>query len=187
MTYKFTNRAREVIEIANDLAISLGHSYVGTEHLLYGLTRSEGSVAYKVLEKQGVNSKKVLDKVLELIGEGDKNIISVIGLTPRTKRIIENAFKEAKRENSEYIGTEHLLIGIIKESDSVAMKIMFDLNVDFEKLYNSIFDSAIHYQTSKNQDTKNKNTKEQTLNQFGTELTKLAYEGSLDPVIGREK
>ena len=187
MTYKFTNRAREVIEIANDLAISLGHSYVGTEHLLYGLTRSEASVAYKVLEKQGVNSKKVLDKVLELIGEGDKNIISVIGLTPRTKRIIENAFKEAKSENSEYIGTEHLLIGIIKESDSVAMKIMFDLNVDFEKMYNSIFDSATHYQASKNQVAKNKNTKEQTLSQFGTELTKLAYEGRLDPVIGREK
>mgnify|MGYP003316409336 FL=1 len=116
MTYKFTNRAREVIEIANDLAISLGHSYVGTEHFLYGLTRSEGCLAFKILERQGVNSKKVLDKILELIGEGDKNIISVIGLTPRTKRIIENAFKEAKRENSEYIGTEHLLIGIIKES-----------------------------------------------------------------------
>lgn len=187
MTYKFTNRAREVIEIANDLAISLGHSYVGTEHLLYGLTRSEGSLAFKILEKQGVNSKKVLDKILELIGEGDKNIISVIGLTPRTKRIIENAFKEAKRENSEYIGTEHLLIGIIKESDSVAMKIMFDLNVDFEKMYNNIFDSVDNYEASKNQVTKNKNTKEQTLNQFGTELTKLAYEGRLDPVIGREK
>ena len=186
MTYKFTNRAREVVEIANDLAISLGHNYVGTEHLLYGLAKEEGCLASKALEKQGVNSKKVLDKIIELIGEGDKNIISVIGLTPRTKRIIENAFKEAKKQSSEYIGTEHLLIGIIKEADCVAMKIMLDLNVDFEKMYNDIFNVLDKYEIDKNNNSKNKNTKEQTLNQFGTELTKIAYEGSLDPVIGRE-
>ena len=186
MTYKFTNRAREVVEIANDLAVSLGHNYVGTEHLLYGLANEEGCLANKILEKQGVTSKKVLDKIIELIGEGDRTIISVIGLTPRTKRIIENAFKEAKKQNSEYIGTEHLLIGIIKEPDSVAMKIMFDLNVDFEKMYNDIFNSIDKYEINKNQTTKNKNSKEQTLSQFGTELTRLADEGKLDPVIGRE-
>ena len=185
MTYKFTNRAREVVELANDLAITLGHNYVGTEHLLYGLAKEEGCIASKVLEKQGVNSKKILDKIIELIGEGDRNIISVIGLTPRTKRIIENAFREAKKQNSEYIGTEHLLIGIIQEADCVAMKIMFDLNVDFEKMYNDIFNSIDKYEVNKNTVTKNKNTKEQTLSQFGTELTKIAYEGKLDPVIGR--
>ena len=186
MTYKFTNRAREVVEIANDLAISLGHNYVGTEHLLYGLAKEEICLASKVLEKQGVNSKKILDKIIELIGEGDKNIISVVGLTPRTKRIIENAFKEAKKQNSEYIGTEHLLIGIIQEVDCVAMKIIFDLNVDYEKFYNDIFNSLDKYESNKNQNTKNKNSKEQTLNQFGTELTQIANEGKLDPVIGRE-
>lgn len=172
MTYKFTNRAREVVEIANDLAISLGHNYVGTEHLLYGLAKKEGCIASKVLEKQGINSKKILDKIEELIGEGDKNIISVIGLTPRTKRIIENAFKEAKKQNSEYIGTEHLLVGIIKESDCVAMKIMLDLNTDFEKMYNDIFNVLDKYEVDKNNNTRNKGTKEQTLNQFGVELTR---------------
>lgn len=186
MTYKFTNRAREVVELANDLAITLGHNYVGTEHLLYGLAKEEGCLANKALEKQGVSAKKVLDKIIELIGEGDRNIISVIGLTPRTKRIIENAFKEAKNQNSEYIGTEHLLVGIIKEPDSVAMKIMIDLNVDFEKMYNDIFGFIDKYEVNKNQTTKNKNSKEQTLSQYGTELTKLADEGKLDPVIGRE-
>ena len=186
MTYKFTNRAREVVELANDLAITLGHNYVGTEHLLYGLAKEDGCLANKALEKQGVNAKKVLDKIIELIGEGDRNIISVIGLTPRTKRIIENAFKEAKNQNSEYIGTEHLLVGIIKEPDSVAMKIMIDLNVDFERLYNDIFDYLDKYEVSKNQTSKNKNSKEQTLSQYGTELTKIADEGKLDPVIGRE-
>ena len=135
MTYKFTNRAKEAIEIANDLAIELGHNYVGTEHLLYGLSREGTSIASKVLEKHFVTPKAIIQKIRELIGEGNKNIISIIGLTPRTKRIIENAFKEAKRQESEYIGTEHLLIGIIKEGESVAIKIMYDLGVDFQKMY----------------------------------------------------
>lgn len=172
MTHKFTNRARDVIETANDLAISLGHNYVGTEHLLYGLAKEEGCLASRALEKQGINSKKVLEKIAELIGEGDKNIMSVIGLTPRTKRIIENAFKEAKKQNSEFIGTEHLLIGIIKEADCVAMKIMLDLNVDFEKMYNDIFNVLNKLEVDKNNNAKNKNTKEQTLNQFGFDLTR---------------
>ena len=186
MTYKFTNRAREVVEIANDLAISLGHNYVGTEHLLYGLAKEEGGIAGKVLEKQGISSKDILEKIKELIGEGDKNIISVIGLTPRTKRIIENAFKEAKKQNSEYIGTEHLLIGIIKEADSVAVKIMLDLNINFEKMYNDIFNLLDKYEIDRNTNAKNKNPKEQTLSQFGVNLTQIAYDGGLDPVIGRE-
>ena len=188
MTYKFTNRAKEAIEIANDLAIELGHNYVGTEHLLYGLAREGTSIASKVLEKYLVTPKAIIQKIRELIGEGNKNIISIIGLTPRTKRIIENAFKEAKRQDSEYIGTEHLLIGIIKEGESVAIKIMMDLGVDFQKMYNDIFDILDKSDTSKTNNQKNKNNKEQmTLNQFGMNLTEAAEEGHLDPVIGREK
>ena len=186
MMYKFTNRARDVVEIANNLAISLGHNYVGTEHLLYGLAKEDICMASKALGKQGVNSKKILEKITELIGEGEKNISSVIGLTPRTKKIIENAFKEAKKQNSEYIGTEHLLIGMIKETDCVAMKIMIDLDVDFEKIYNDIFNVLNKYEIDKNSSSKNKNSKEQTLNQYGIELTQLAYNGSLDPVISRD-
>ncbi|MGN1310679.1 MAG: ATP-dependent Clp protease ATP-binding subunit [Clostridia bacterium] len=188
MTYKFTNRAKEAIEIANDLAIELGHNYVGTEHLLYGLAREGTSIASKVLEKYLVTPKAIIQKIRELIGEGNKSIISIIGLTPRTKRIIENAFKEAKRQDSEYIGTEHLLIGIIKEGESVAIKIMMDLGVDFQKMYNDIFDILDKSDTSKTNNQKNKNNKEQmTLNQFGMNLTESAEEGHLDPVIGREK
>ena len=188
MTYKFTNRAKEAIEIANDLAIELGHNYVGTEHLLYGLAREGTSIASKVLEKYLVTPKAIIQKIRELIGEGNKSIISIIGLTPRTKRIIENAFKEAKRQDSEYIGTEHLLIGIIKEGESVAIKIMMDLGVDFQKMYNDIFDILDKSDTSKMNNQKNKNNKEQmTLNQFGMNLTEAAEEGHLDPVIGREK
>ena len=188
MTYKFTNRAKEAIEIANDLAIELGHNYVGTEHLLYGLSREGTSIASRVLEKHMVTPKRVIQKIRELIGEGNKNIISIIGLTPRTKRIIENAFKEAKRQESEYIGTEHLLIGIIKEGESVAIKIMYDLGVDFQKMYNDIFNILDKSENSKTSNQKTKNSKDEaTLNQFATNLTEAAEEGRLDPVIGREK
>ena len=188
MTYKFTNGAREAVEIANDLAIELGHNYVGTEHLLYGLSKEKTGIASKVLEKHGVTPIAILEKIQELIGEGDKTIISIIGLTPRTKRIIENGFKEAKKQESEYIGTEHLLIGILKEGDSVAIRIMMDLDVNFQKMYNDIFEIIDKDGAKKNNNLNTKNNKEQaTLNQFGTDLTQAAYDGKLDPVIGREK
>ena len=187
MTYKFTNRAKEVVEYANDLAIEMGHNYVGTEHLLYGLSKEGEGIASKVLEKNSITPIKIIRQIQELIGEGNKNIVSIIGLTPRTKKVIENAFKEAKKQNSEYIGTEHLLIGMIQEKESVATKILIDLGVDFQKLYDDIFWAIDKYQVGKNTNPKNKNTKEPTLNQYGIDLTQIAEEGRLDPVIGREK
>ena len=187
MTYKFTNRAKEAVEYANDLAIEMGHNYVGTEHLLYGLAKEGTGIASKVLEKNNVTPTKIIGEIQELIGEGNKNIVSIIGLTPRTKRIIENAFKEAKRQNSEYIGTEHLLLGMIQEGESVATKILIDLGTDFQKLYDEVFMAIDKYQVGKTTLSKNKNRKEPTLNQYGVNLTELAEEGKLDPVIGREK
>lgn len=187
MTYKFTNRAKEAVEFANDLAIELGHNYVGTEHLLYGLAKEGTGIAGQVLQKYGVTPTKIIEKIRELIGEGDKYIISIIGLTPRTKKIIENAFKEAKKQNSEYIGTEHLLIGMLKEGDSVAIKIMLDLGVDFQKIYNDIFSILNKSEKENTVSQKSRGTKEQTINQFGTNLTQMAELGNLDPVIGREK
>ena len=188
MTYKFTNRAKDAIEYANDLAIEMGHNYVGTEHLLYGLAKEGTGIASRVLEKNKVTPIKIIKEIQELIGEGNKNMVSIVGLTPRTKKIIENAFKEAKRQNSEYIGTEHLLIGMIKETDSVATKIMSDLGVDFQKMYDNVFEALDKYEVGKTVNTqKNKNTKEPTLNQYGVDLTQIAEEGKLDPVIGREK
>ena len=187
MTYKFTNRAKEAVEFANDLAIELGHNYVGTEHLLYGLAKEGTGIAGQVLQKYGVTPTKIIEKIRELIGEGDKYIISIIGLTPRTKKIIENAFKEAKKQNSEYIGTEHLLIGMLKEGDSVAIKIMLDLGVDFQKMYNDIFSILNKSEKENTVSQKSRGTKEQTINQFGTNLTQMAELGNLDPVIGREK
>ena len=118
MKYKFTNSAEQALEIANELAARLGHNYIGTEHILYGLVEEKNGVASKVLLNQGVVASAVLNEIEELIGineQGAIENIDTIGFTPRTKRVIENAFIEARRLNSEYIGTEHLLVGIMRE------------------------------------------------------------------------
>ena len=188
MKYKFTNSA----EIALEIAAKLGHNYIGTEHLLYGLVEEANGVASKVLANQGVTSAEVLKEIEDLIGineEASITDIDAIGFTPRTKRVIENAFMEARRLNSQYIGTEHLLVGIMREGDSVAVRIMMDLNVNPQKLYNEIV-KTINETDSKEQGAKRGSNRGSfnstpTLNQYGSDLTKRATEGKLDPVIGR--
>lgn len=191
MTYKFTNRAEKAIQIANDIAASLGHNYIGTEHLLYGLVEENTGIASKVLQNQGMTSDKILDEIEELIGRSEESIDEPMGFTPRTKRVIENAFLEAKKLGCEYIGTEHLLIGIMVEGDSVAVRIMMDLGINPQKLYNEIIkvlkegesDSSSNKKSVKSSGSYNST---QTLNQYGTDLTRQAREGKLDPVIGRK-
>ena len=192
MKYKFTNSAEIALEIANEIAAKLGHNYIGTEHLLYGLVEEANGVASKVLANQGVTSAEVLKEIEDLIGinEGASiTDIDAIGFTPRTKRVIENAFMEARKLNSQYIGTEHLLVGIMREGDSVAVRIMMDLNVNPQKLYNEIV-KTINETESKEQGAKRGSNRGSfnstpTLNQYGSDLTKRATEGKLDPVIGR--
>ena len=133
MTYKFTKSAENAITISNDIAIELGHNYVGTEHLLYGLSKETNGVASKVLENQEVMPEGILEKIEELVGRGEEDNSTTIGFSPRTKRVIELAFREARKLGSDYIGTEHLLIGIMRETDSVAVRIMLDLGVDPRK------------------------------------------------------
>ena len=191
MTYKFTNRAEKAIQIANEIAANLGHDYIGTEHLLYGLVEEGTGIASKVLQNQGMTSDKILDEIEELIGRSEEEIDEPMGFTPRTKRVIENAFLEAKKMGNEYIGTEHLLIGIMIEGDSVAVRIMMDLGINPQKLYNEIVkvlregesDSSTSTRSSKNSGSYNSTP---TLNQYGTDLTKQASDGKLDPVIGRK-
>jgi len=192
MTYKFTERAQLALQLANDIAVQLGHNYIGTEHLLYGLAKEGSGVASKVLENQNVTPDNVMEKIEELIGRGESEITETTGFTPRTKRVIENAYREAKKLGSDYIGTEHLLIGIMREGDSIAVRIMLALNLNPQKLYNEIVKIINEYGESENtgKDTKKVNTSfnsTPTLNQFGTDLTKVAREGKLDPVVGRKK
>lgn len=194
MTYKFTNSAEKAIEIANNIAIELGHNYIGTEHILYGLVKEGTGVASKVLQNQGVTSEDVLSDIEELIGKEDNSNETTVGFTPRTKRVIENAFREARKLGSDYIGTEHILIGIMREGDSVAVRIMLDLNVNPQKLYNEIIKVINEDEGVQSQNTNKNNSKKNgsfnstpTLNQFGTDLTKQAIEGKLDPIIGRKE
>ena len=196
MTYKFTNSAAKAIEIANDIAMELGHGYVGTEHILYGLIEEGTGVASKVLQKLGATSEKVLEDIEQLIGRGSLvNSEMTIGFTPRTKRVIENSFREARKLGSDYIGTEHILIGIMREGDSVAVRIMMDMDINPQNLYNELMkvinsdeDMGISSDESaekiKGRGSYNSTP---TLNQFGVDLTLQAREGKLDPVIGRSE
>ena len=193
MMYKFTARAEKALELANEIALELGHNYIGTEHILYGLCKEGTGVASKVLQNQNISDEDILREIEMLIGVGEPlNENESLGFTPRSKRIIENAFVEARKLGSEFIGTEHLLIGIMREGDSVAVRIMMDLNIDPRKLYNEIVKVLNEDETDSNSprsaDTKNSGSfnSTPTLNQFGSDLTKQAREGKLDPVIGRK-
>ncbi len=197
MMYKFTNSAQKAIEFSNEIANEFGHNYIGTEHLLYGLVKEETGVASKVLANQGVTPEKVCNEIEELIGKEENRTEeeTTVGFTPRTKRVIENAFREAKKLGTDYIGTEHLLIGIMREGDSVAVRIMLDLDVNPQKLYNELIKVVNEDESSNNgnQESGKVNTKNfgsynstTTLNQYGTDLTKQVVEGKLDPIIGRK-
>ena len=194
MTYNFTGRAKKAIEIANEVAIELGHNYIGTEHILYGLAKEGSGVASKVLENQEITPQDIIDKIIELIGQGD-TIDETLGFTPRTKRVIELAFIEARKLGYNYIGTEHLLISILREGDSIATRILLELNVNIPKLYNEIVKVINEGEDLTSNDSKS-NGKEgkrgsynqtNTLNQFGEDLTKKAGEGKLDPIVGRKE
>ena len=198
MTYKFTNRANKAIEIANDIALELGHSYIGTEHILYGLAKEGNGIASKVLENQNVTADDILNKIEELIGR-DEPIENIVDFTPRTKRVVESAFIEARKLGYNFIGTEHLLIGILREGDCVAAKILLDLNVNIPKLYNEIIkvinegednqgeEESANYSNGSKRRRKGSYNQTPTLNQFGEDLTKKAEEGKLDPIIGRKE
>ena len=191
MTYSFTNRAKKAIELADELAVELGHNYVGTEHILYGLVKEGSGVASKVLQNQGIEPDMIIDEIVSLVGN-DSPITQTLGFTPRTKRVIENAFIEARKLGYNYIGTEHILIGILREADSIATRILLELNVNIPKLYGEIVrvinegEDFTSNEGGNNNKGKNSYNQTPTLNQFGEDLTKKAEEGKLDPIIGRK-
>ena len=181
MDYKFTARATKAIDFANKIAIQEGHNYIGTEHILYGLAKEGGGVACKVLENQDINSEKIKNEIIEMIGNGEKNN-QTLGFTPRTKKVLENSYLEAKKNGYDYIGTEHLLIGILREGDSIAVRILLNLNVDLPKVYNEIINTINEIDKATGLGTNNKKNSIKytintpTLNQFGEDLTRKAKE-----------
>ena len=189
MVYKFTNRAEKAIELAAETAAELGHNYIGTEHLLCGLVKEGSGLAYKVLASQGVTEEKIINMIEELIGRGEPLYEVPEGYTPRTKRVFEISFMEAKKLNNNYIGTEHILLGIMKEGDSVASRIIVDLGVDIQRLFSELLKILTDENASGGQPSAKKGqnyNQTPTLNQYGKDLTNEAIEGKLDPIIGRE-
>ena len=184
---RFTERAKSAFELAQAAASELGHGYVGSEHILLGLSREGGGVAAKVLRESGLESQLIFDLIVKNVGRGRRGELPTQGLTPRAKRIVEVAVIEANRLGHGYVGTEHLLLGILREYDSVAAKLIVVTGVDLNKLYTDIINvfGTSEYKPAK-QTAKMKRGDTKTLDQFSRDLTEAAANGLLDPVIGRE-
>lgn len=196
MQEKYTLKAAKALSIAKKTAKQLTHSYIGTEHLLVGLLKEGTGVAAQVLYNSNVDENALLDLIEQLIAPSSDNtlLIDKEGYTPRAKKILEDSEKEAKRFNSNLIGTEHILIAIIKETDCVGARLLNTLGANMQKIYVEILvamgeDGSLYKEEFQNGKPIKKKTKLETptLNQYSRDLTELAQNGQLDPVIGREK
>lgn len=194
MQSRFTKKAQEALNHAAETATMLGHGYIGSEHLLLGLIKAEGSLASSILIDNDVTDEKITNLVYQLIApDSNISVKEPAGYTPRVRRILENASKEAIRFKSELIGTEHILISIIKETESVAARLLNTIGVSIKKMYVDILvamgeDTNAYKEDFQNGKVRNKDRRTtQTLNQYSRDLTQLAREGKLDPVIGREE
>lgn len=187
---RFTERAKTVINLAHQYAMEMGHGYVGSEHILLGLSREEGGVARKVLADYGLDTDFIYELVEKFVGTGEPGKPAQ-GLTPRAKRIIELAASGAARLGHNYVGTEHLLMGILRENESVATKIIASTGVDINRMYTdliNIFGTAGYGAEEAHAGGRGgKHAETKTLDQFGRDLTEAAEKGELDPVIGRDK
>jgi len=183
---KFSERARRVLSLAQEEAQRFNHNYIGTEHILLGLVRETEGVAARVLSSLSVDLSKVRSAVEFIIGRGEKPAQGEIGLTPRAKKVVELAVDEARRMNHTYIGTEHLLIGLLREGEGVAAGVLESLGVTLDKVRAETHRILSHTSGSGAQGSRS-TSKTPTLDQLGIDLTVAAKADKLDPVIGREK
>ncbi len=190
---RFTQRARRVLTLAQEDAERLNHNYIGTEHLLLGLLQEESGVAGRVLRGMGLNPRRVRDMVERMAGTGKRGIRTSPELTPRTKRVIELAVDEARRMGHHYIGTEHLLLGLIRQGESVAIDILKKMSIDPQRIrqetHKLIQESPVYASGERQRPSekrRDKKSKTPLVDQLATDLTAKAEEGKLDPVIGRE-
>ena len=187
-------RAQEALQASQQVAAQLGHGYVGTEHILLGLIRVEESVAAKALKNQGVSEEDIINKLKAVIGSGDISIAEPQDFTPRAKRILEMSFREALKMGTGYIGTEHLLLALLREQDSIAVKLLISMGINPQNIYDDIM--AMLGESNKGQGgitinnkvaSKVSNSDTPTLDQFSRDLTAMATEQKFDPIIGRDK
>ncbi len=182
---KFSERARRVLTLAQEEAQSLNHSYIGTEHILLGLVREEEGIAAKVLANLGVGLSKVRASVEFVIGRGDKPSATEAGLTPRARRAIELAIDEARYLGHNYIGTEHLLLGLLREGEGIASGVLDSLGITIDRARAEV--ERILSQAPPKSKAARSVSRTPVLDQLGTNLTEAARSGKLDPVIGRTK
>jgi ATP-dependent Clp protease ATP-binding subunit ClpC len=184
---RFTEKAKKVLTLAQDEAEKSHHSYIGTEHLLLGLLREGDGLAAKVLANLGVEIDKVRDTIDSVLGRNERIIVQQIIPTSRVKKVIEIAFEEAKRMNNTYVGTEHLLLGLLIEGEGIAAHVLEDLGANLDKVRHEL-DSLLKEQGLEDEPPpeRKKSSKTPLLDQFCRDLTELATKNQLDPVIGRE-
>jgi ATP-dependent Clp protease ATP-binding subunit ClpC len=200
MFERFTERARQVVVLAQEEARTLKHNYIGTEHILLGLLREEEGLAARVLESLDITVERVRAQVVRIVGSGEEVTSGQIPFTPRAKKVLELALREALSLGHNYIGTEHILLGLVRENEGVAARILLDFDADSEKIRNEVIrmlsgpggrrsgsgqsSGSGASGAPAGQGEGKKSSK--LLDQFGRNLTKLAAEGKLDPVVGRE-
>ncbi|MEV0396035.1 Clp protease N-terminal domain-containing protein, partial [Polymorphospora rubra] len=193
MFERFTDRARRVVVLAQEEARMLNHNYIGTEHILLGLIHEGEGVAAKALESLGISLEGVRQQVEEIIGQGQQAPSGHIPFTPRAKKVLELSLREALQLGHNYIGTEHILLGLIREGEGVAAQVLVKLGADLNRVRQQVIQLLSGYQGGKEPAAAGATTGEAApstslvLDQFGRNLTQAAREGKLDPVIEREK
>src|SRR5919205_906793 len=186
---RFTERARQVVVLAQDEARALKHNYIGTEHILLGLLREEEGLAARVLESLDITVEEVRAQVARIVGQGDEVTTGQIPFTPRAKKVLELALREALSLGHNYIGTEHILLGLVRENEGVAARILLDFDADAEKIRNEIIrmlSGPGRRQQGGGGPPGEKSKSSKLLDQFGRNFTRQAAEGKLDPVVGRQ-
>ncbi len=181
---RFTEKAQKAILLAQEEAKRLRHNYVGTEHILLGLLAETEGVAAQALNNMGVNLENAREEVIKLIGQGDYDA-DIMGFTPRTKRLFELSFLEARNLGHNYVGTEHILLGLLEESEGVAVLVLKKLGVDIQKLEENILDMLADNQYKSNPAQEGGGKATPNLDKYSVDLTQAAIDGKIDPVIGR--
>ena len=190
---KFTPRAEEALRLSQEAAGDLGHGYVGTEHLLLGLIREEDGIAHSVLMEAGLSDEMIVEIIKKSVGAGLPGSNPAQGLTPRAKRVVEIAMEDSIRGGFNYVGTEHLLAGILREGNNMAVRILRTAGVDARQLYSALMQKLKDLPRAKSEESTRSSpstkddSKAKTLREFTRDLTADARSGRLDPVIGREE
>src|ERR1700689_1101585 len=192
MFERFTDRARKVMALANQEAQRFNHEYIGTEHILLGLVKEGSGVGANVLKNLDVDLRKVRLEVEKVVNGGPDTVtMGKLPQTPRAKKIIEYAIEEARNLNHNYVGTEHLLLGLLREQEGVAAQVLMNLNLKLEEVREEVLNLLGHGmdaggESERGASSKGDKSKTSGLVSFGRDLTDLARQGKLDPVIGRQ-